>query len=63
MKQINRIYGGVEAETRKSQLVFRLLVLCEACRAQDLDNLKTSLGFPCRGLKPTIDYFSHPLYL
>ena len=27
MKQINRIYGGVEAETRKSQASFQIISL------------------------------------
>ena len=27
MKQINRIYGGVEAETRKSQVSFQIISL------------------------------------
>ena len=27
MKQINRIYGGVEAETRKSQVSFQIIGL------------------------------------
>ena len=54
MKQINRIYGAVEAETRKSQVSFQIISLMRGL---------PSLGFPCRGLNPTIDYFSHPLYL
>ena len=59
MQQFNRIYGGVEAETRKSQISFQIISLMQGLP----NNLKTSLGFPCRCLNPTIDYFSHPLYL
>ena len=29
------------------------------CQAWDLNNLKMSLRFPCRGLNTIIDYFSH----
>ena len=29
---------------------------------KDLNNLKTSLRFPCLGLNPIIDYFSHPIF-
>ena len=29
MKQINRFYGGVEAETRKSQISFQIISLAE----------------------------------
>ena len=54
---------GLRPRQGNLRLVFRLFSQCEACRAKDLNNLKTSLGLPCRGHNPNIDYFSHQLYI
>ena len=58
----NRIYNGVEAETRKSQASFQIILSYARLADHELNNLKTSLRFPCRGLNPIIDYVSHALF-
>ena len=44
------------------RLVFRLFSLMQGLPSIRLNNLETSLIFPCRGLNPINDYFSHPVY-
>ena len=44
------------------RLVFRLFSLMRGLLSIRLNNLQTSLRFPCRDLNLMIGYFSHPLY-
>ena len=39
--------------------VFRLFSLMRGFAEHEMNNLKTSLRFPCRGLNTIIDYFCH----
>ena len=64
-KQLNTKLKLIESSMgmrprQRYQASFQLLVLCEACRAYNLNNLKTNLEFLCQGLNTIIDYFSHP---
>ena len=60
--EVNRIYDGVEAETRKSQACFQINESYERLAEHKTNNLKTSLRFPCQGLNIVTDYFSRPFY-
>ena len=63
MSETNRIYDGVEAETRKSQVSFQNIQSYARLAEHKTNDLKPSLGFPCRGLNSIIDYFlTHYIY-
>ena len=56
------INDGIEALTRKSQARFQIIkVLCSGEPRIRLNNLKTSLGFPCLSLNPIKDSINIPI--
>ena len=73
--EINRIYDGVDAETRKSQASFQIFqvssealpvssealpISSEALPRMRLEWSENEPGFTCRGLNAITDYISHP---
>ena len=55
---------GLRPRQGNVRLVFRLFSLMRTCRATDLNNLKRSLRFPCRGSPPSLTIFlTHHLFI
>lgn len=61
--EINGIYDGVEAETRKSQASFQIFKSHPRLyRGWDLNNLKMSLRFLCLGINTIIAVYFSPIF-